>query len=230
MRPGSPRELAGMIDHTLLRADATARDIERLCAEAIQAGFAAVCVNGSRVGFARRCLGGGLTKVAGVVGFPLGAATTRVKCLEAEGVLADGGRELDLVMAVGQLKDGAREHVRREIEEVVKLAAGVGAVVKVILECGLLTREEKVLACRLATDGGAGMVKTSTGYGGGGATVEDVRLLRANVPMRVGVKASGGIRDVAMALEMIEAGATRLGTSSGLELVAGWMRGGPDLG
>jgi deoxyribose-phosphate aldolase len=106
----------------------------------------------------------------------------------------------------------------------------VGAVVKVILECGLLTREEKVLACRLAADGGAGMVKTSTGYGGGGATVEDVRLLRANVPMRMGVKASGGIRDVATALEMIEAGATRLGTSSGLELVAGWMRGGPDLG
>lgn len=230
MRPGSPRELAGYIDHTLLRPEATARDVERLCAEAIQAGFASVCVNGSRVGFARRCLGGGGGRVSAVVGFPLGAMSTRAKCFEAEAALEDGAAELDMVLAVGQLKDGARDHVRREVEEIVRLATTAKARVKVILECGLLTTEEKVVACRLSADAGAAMVKTSTGWGAGGATVEDVRLLRETVPGRMGVKASGGIRDLATALAMIEAGATRLGTSSGLALVGSLLRGKEDLG
>jgi len=228
MRPSSPRELASYIDHTLLRPDATARDVERLCAEAIQAGFVSVCVNGSRVAYARRCLGGGGTRVAAVVGFPLGAMTTRMKCLEAEGALVDGAVELDVVMAVGQLKDGARDHVRREISEIVRVAGT--AKVKVILECCLLSHEEKVLACQLAMDAGAAMVKTSTGLGSGGATLDDVRLLRATVSARMGVKASGGIRDTATALAMIEAGATRLGTSSGLALVQGLLSDGSDLG
>jgi deoxyribose-phosphate aldolase len=224
MLPSSPRELAGYIDHTLLRADATARDVETLCAEALQANFAAVCVNGSRVGFARRCLGGSGVKVAAVVGFPLGAMTTRVKCLEAEGALSDGAAELDVVLAVGQLKDGARDHVRRDLAEVVRVA-GV-AKVKAILECCLLTQDEKAMACRLAEEAGVAMVKTSTGFSSGGATLQDVRLLRSTVSARVGVKASGGIRDTATALAMIEAGATRLGTSSGLALVRGFLAGG----
>jgi deoxyribose-phosphate aldolase len=224
MLPSSPRELAGFIDHTLLRADATARDVETLCAEALQACFASVCVNGSRVGFARRCLGGSGVKVAAVVGFPLGAMTTRAKCLEAEGALSDGAAELDVVLALGQLKDGARDHVRRDLAEVVRVA-GV-AKVKAILECCLLTQDEKVLACRLAEEAGVAMVKTSTGFASGGATLEDVRLMRSTVSARVGVKASGGIRDTATALAMIEAGATRLGTSSGLALVRGLLAGG----
>lgn len=228
MRPTSPRELAAYIDHTLLRPDAMARDIETLCAEAIQAGFASVCVNGSRVAFARRCLGGSGIRVAAVIGFPLGAMTTRMKCLEAEGAVGDGAGELDMVMALGQLKDGARDHVRREIAEVVRVAGAVN--VKVILECALLSAEEKVLACHLADEAGAAMVKTSTGFGAGGATLEDVRLLRATVPSRMGVKASGGIRDTSTALALIEAGASRLGTSSGLALVRGLLTDGPDLG
>lgn len=232
MPPTSPRELAALIDHTLLRPDATAREVETLCAEAIQAGFAAVCVYGSRVIYARRCLGGSTTRVAAVVGFPSGAVTTRVKCLEAEGALADGAGELDMVLALGQLKDGARDHVRRDIAEVVRVAGGAGSTVKVkvILECGWLTRDEKVLACQLAAEAGAAMVKTSTGFGGGGATVEDVRLLRASVPAGMGVKASGGIRDTATALALIEAGAIRIGTSRGLDLVRGLVSGGVDLG
>jgi len=231
MRPTSPRELAAFIDHTLLRPDATAREIEVLCAEAIQAGFAAVCVHGSRVAFARRCLGGSATRVAAVVGFPLGAVTTRVKYLEAEGAVGDGAGELDMVLALGQLKDGAKDHVRRDIAEVVRAAGGAGTrvKVKVILECGVLTRDEKVLACQLAAEAGASMVKTSTGFGVGGATVEDVRLLRASVPAGMGVKASGGIRDIATALALIEAGATRLGTSRGLDLVRGFVSGGAGL-
>ena len=231
MRPASPRELAALVDHTLLRPEATAREIEVLCAEAIQAGFAAVCVHGSRVAFARRCLGGSTTRVAAVVGFPLGAVTTRVKCFEAEGALADGAAELDMVLALGQFRDGARDHVRRDIAEVVRVAGGPGTrvKVKVILECGLLTRDEKILACQLAAEAGASMVKTSTGFGVGGATVEDVRLLRANVPVGMGVKAAGGIRDTATALALIEAGATRLGTSRGLELVRGLVSGGTGL-
>jgi deoxyribose-phosphate aldolase len=226
MLPSSPRELAGYIDHTLLRADATARDVETLCAEALQANFAAVCVNGSRVGFARRCLGGSGVKVAAVVGFPLGASTTRAKCLEAEGALSDGAAELDVVLAVGQLKDGARDHVRRDLAEVVRVAGA--AKVKAILECCLLTQDEKVLACRLAEEAGVAMVKTSTGFSSGGATLQDVRLLRSTVSARVGVKASGGIRETTMALAMIEAGATRLGTSSGLALVRGFLAGGSE--
>ncbi len=228
MRPSSPRELAGYIDHTLLKADATAREVETLCAEALQAGFASVCVNGSRVAFARRCLGGSAVRVAAVVGFPLGAMTTRMKCLEVEGAISDGAVELDVVMAIGQLKDGARDHVRRDIAEMVRVAGT--AKIKVILECCLLSYEEKVLACQLCSEAGATMVKTSTGFNSGGATLEDVRLMRATVPARMGVKASGGIRDTATALAMIEAGANRLGTSAGLALVRGFLSGGPDLG
>lgn len=223
MRPTSPRELARFIDHTLLKPEATARQIEKLCAEAIQAGFATVCVNGSRVRYAARCLTGSHVLVAAVVGFPLGAMSTRLKALEAESAVADGASEIDMVLAIGQLKDGALDHVRRDISEVVR-ASGT-AKVKVILECCLLTAEEKTSACRLAVEAGAAMVKTSTGFSSGGATLDDVRLMRSLVPGTVGVKAAGGIRDLGTALAMIEAGATRLGTSSGLALVQGFMGG-----
>jgi deoxyribose-phosphate aldolase len=223
LRPSSPRELARFIDHTLLRADATAKDIETLCAEALQSGFAAVCVNGSRVALARRCLAGSGIPVAAVVGFPLGAMAAPVKVRETEVAVADGAGEIDLVLPVGRLKEGAHDAVRAEIAEVVK-AAGP-ARVKVILECCLLTREEKILACQSVTDAGAAMVKTSTGFGSGGATIDDVRLLRAMVPPRMGVKAAGGIRDTATALAMIDAGANRLGTSAGVALIRGLMAG-----
>ncbi|MBL9139685.1 MAG: deoxyribose-phosphate aldolase [Verrucomicrobiales bacterium] len=223
MQPASPREMARFIDHTLLKADATRRDIEKLCAEALQSGFYSVCVNGGRVALARQCVRGSSVKVAAVVGFPLGAMSTKAKLAEAESGVGDGADELDLVMSVGMLKDGARDAVRQEIAEVVRVAGA--AKVKVILECCLLTREEKILACQACMDAGAAMVKTSTGFGSGGATLEDVRLLRSMVPLRMGVKASGGIRDTATALAMIEAGATRLGTSAGVAILAGMLRG-----
>ncbi|MCC7375243.1 MAG: deoxyribose-phosphate aldolase [Verrucomicrobiales bacterium] len=223
MQPASPREMARLIDHTLLKAEATQREVEKLCAEALQSGFYSVCVNGSRVALARRCVQGSSVKVAAVVGFPLGAMSLKAKCAEAEICVADGAEELDLVMAVGLLKDGARDAVREEIAEVVRVAGS--AKVKVILECCLLTREEKILACQACTDAGAAMVKTSTGFGTGGANLEDVRLMRSMVPLRMGVKASGGIRDTATALAMVEAGATRLGTSAGMAILAGMMRG-----
>lgn len=223
MQPASPREMARWIDHTLLKADATRRDIERLCAEALQSGFHSVCVNGSRVALARQCVRGSSVKVAAVVGFPLGAMSLKAKMAEAETCVSDGADELDLVMAVGLLKEGARDAVRQEIAEVVRVAGP--AKVKVILECCLLTREEKILACQACTDAGASMVKTSTGFGSGGATLDDVRLLRSMVPLRMGVKASGGIRDTATALAMIDAGATRLGTSAGVAILAGMLRG-----
>lgn len=221
MAPSSPRELARYIDHTLLRADASARDIEKLCSEALQAGFASVCVNGSRVALARKCVAGSGVKVASVIGFPLGAMATAAKAREAETAVAEGADELDMVLAVGSLKDGARDAVRGDIAAVVR-AAGA-ARVKVILECCLLTKEEKILACQFATEAGAAMVKTSTGFAASGATLDDVRLLRAMVPLRMGVKAAGGIRDTATALAFIEAGATRLGTSAGPALVQGLL-------
>lgn len=211
--------LAGCIDHTLLRADAVARDIETLCAEARRWGFFGTCVHSGWVGLARGLLSGTAVRVVSVAGFPLGASCTAAKCAETVLALDAGADEIDVVLNIGRLKQGDDCYVAREIADIVR--ASGGHTVKVILETGLLSRGEKIRACRLAVDGGAGFVKTSTGFGPGGATVADVALLRACTGPAAGVKASGGIRDAATALALIEAGASRLGTSSGAAIVQG---------
>lgn len=216
-------ELARAIDHTLLKPDATAGRIEALCQEAVRYGFHAVCVNSFWVPLAADLLKGTPVKVAAVVGFPLGASLTAVKAVEAREAVKAGATELDMVLNVGALKSGRHADVLQDIRAVVEAADG--ALVKVIIETGLLTQEEKVVACRLAVDAGAHFVKTSTGFGPGGATVEDVALMRKTVGPHVGVKASGGIRDAKAARDMLAAGANRLGTSSGIAIVAGQAAG-----
>jgi len=215
----SPAQLAAFIDHTLLKADATARDIEKLCAEAREHKFFSVCVNGSRVVEARHFLEGAEVKVAAVVGFPLGAMSTDAKRFETEAAIDDGAQEIDVVLNVGKLKDGDDQFVLRELCDVVEAADE--RTVKVILETCLLTEEEKIRACKLAVESGAHFVKTSTGFSTGGATVADVKLMREIVGPKFGVKASGGIRDLKTALAMIQAGATRLGVSAGVAIVKG---------
>ncbi len=210
-------ELARYIDHTVLKADATAKDIEKLCAEARTHGFASVCVNGSRVLQAAHLLEGTDVKVAAVVGFPLGAMDSDAKRFETENAIDLGAQEIDLVLNLGRLKDGDDKYVFRELRDVVEAAAG--APVKVILECCLLSEEEKRRAIALVVESDAAFVKTSTGFSTGGATLADVMLMRALVGPKFGVKAAGGIRDTATALAMIEAGANRLGTSAGVSIV-----------
>jgi deoxyribose-phosphate aldolase len=212
-------QLAAYIDHTLLKADATAKDIGKLCAEAHENHFYSVCVNGSWVGQARHFLEGAGVKVACVVGFPLGAMSGDVKRFEAEAAIDDGAQEIDVVLNLGRLKAGDDNYVLRELRDVVEAADEWP--VKVILETCLLTQEEKIRACKLVVESGAHFVKTSTGFSTGGATVADVKLMRETVGPKFGVKASGGIRDTQTALAMIEAGATRLGTSAGVAIVKG---------
>ena len=211
--------LAAQIDHTLLKADATAGDIERLCAEARQYGFWSVCVNGSRVALAHSLLADTDVKVACVVGFPLGAADADAKRYETEIAVDMGAEEIDVVMNVGRFKDGDHAGVLRELRDIVEAADT--RLVKVILETCLLDRDEIVKACHLVLDSGAHFVKTSTGFGAKGATEEDVRLMREAVGENFGVKASGGIRDRETAEAMIAAGANRLGTSAGVAIVGG---------
>jgi deoxyribose-phosphate aldolase len=215
----SPSQLAAFIDHTLLKPDATAAQIEKLCAEAREHKFFSVCVNSSRVAEARHFLEGSDVKVASVVGFPLGAMSTDAKRFETEAAIDDGALEIDVVLNVGRLKDGEDKYVLRELCDVVEAADE--HTVKVILETCLLTDEQKIRACRMAVESGAHFVKTSTGFSTGGATVADVKLMRATVGPDFGVKASGSIRDTKAALAMIEAGATRLGTSAGVAIVKG---------
>jgi deoxyribose-phosphate aldolase len=215
----SPLQLAAYIDHTLLKADATAKDIEKLCAEAREYYFYSVCVNGSWVGQARHFLEGTNIKVACVVGFPLGAMSGDVKRFETEAAIDDGAQEIDVVLNLGRLKAGDNKFILRELSDVVEAADEWP--VKVILETCLLTQEEKIRACQIVVESGAKFVKTSTGFSTGGATVADVKLMRETVGPKFGVKASGGIRDTRTALAMIEAGATRLGTSAGVAIVKG---------
>lgn len=217
---GGHAGLAAILDHTLLRPEATAKEIEALCAEAKSYRFAAVCVNPWYVPLAARCLRDSDVHVASVVGFPLGATLPEVKEREAAQAVRDGARELDMVQNIGALKSRDYRLVEEEIRRVVS-AAGAGAVVKVILETALLTREEKIQACTLARAAGAHFVKTSTGFASGGATVEDVRLMRDIVGPEMGVKAAGGVRDYQLARELIEAGATRLGCSACVRIVTG---------
>ena len=210
-------QLNTYIDHTLLKADATEAQIRKLCAEALEHKFYAVCVNGSRVRLARQILGNASVKNAAVVGFPLGAMDTSSKAHETANAIANGADEIDMVINIGQIKDGNTEAVLEDIRAVVRAASD--GLVKVIIETALLTNEEKILACQLAVQAGAGFVKTSTGFAATGATVEDVTLMRKTVGPNIGVKASGGIKNRQMALAMIEAGATRIGTSSGIVIV-----------
>lgn len=214
-----PEDLAPYIDHTLLRPAVTKPDIERLCAEAAAYGFASVCVMPVYVPIAASCLQDSPVRICTVIGFPLGAHTTRVKMAEAKDAVAAGACELDMVIHVGALKAGDYDAVFNDIRGVV--TAAEGQVVKVILETALLTDSEIVTACKIAQDAGAHFVKTSTGFGPGGATEEHVALMRRSVDGHVGVKASGGIRDFQTAVRMLEAGANRLGTSSGVAIVSG---------
>jgi deoxyribose-phosphate aldolase len=216
-----PLDLAQYIDHTLLAPDATAEDIDRLCAEAEQFRFASVCINPTWVKRAANDLRGTGVPVCTVIGFPLGATTTEVKAMEARKALRDGAREIDMVINVGALKSGDQELVYDDIAKVVDAAHEVGAICKVILETALLTDEEKVVASALAKRAKADFVKTSTGFGPGGATVYDVALMRETVGPEMGVKASGGVRTADDAEDMIAAGATRIGASAGVQIVSG---------
>jgi deoxyribose-phosphate aldolase len=215
----SAAQLAAYIDHTLLKPDATVLDIEKLCVEAREHRFFGVCVNGCRVEQARHFLEETEVKVVCTVGFPLGAMSADVKRFETEAAIDDGAQEIDVVLNIGRLKDGDDKSVLRELRDVVEAADE--RPVKVILETCLLTREEKIRACHLVLDSGARFVKTSTGLTSGGATVDDVKLLRETVGPKFGVKAAGGIRDAKTALAMVEAGATRLGASASVAIVQG---------
>lgn len=211
--------VAKMIDHTNLRPEATAEQITKLCAEAREFGFGSVMVNASYVVLACSELRNSDVKVGAVIGFPLGATLTSVKKFEAEEALKAGAREIDMVMNIGALKSGNLDLLRSDICAVGAAVHLHEALVKVIIETVLLTDEEKVTACRLSAEAGADFVKTSTGFLGGGATVSDIALMRRTVGSMVGVKASGGIRTAADAMKMIEAGANRLGASSGVAIV-----------
>jgi deoxyribose-phosphate aldolase len=217
--PASDSDIAGYIDHTLLKPEATPAQVEQLCQEAVQYRFASVCVNPSFVPLCVRLLRGTPVAVCTVVGFPLGATTTKVKVFEATQAVGNGAREVDMVLAIGRLKAGVYVEVADDIRQVAEAAHAGGALLKVIIETALLSDEEKVAACLLAARAGADFVKTSTGFGGGGATVEDVALMRRAVGPEVGVKASGGVRSLADARALIAAGATRIGASAGVAIV-----------
>jgi len=218
--PDDP-DLASMIDHTLLKPDATADQIAQLCYEARKFHFASVCVNPTHVKLCAELLKGTQVKVCTVIGFPLGASAPEVKAFEAQTAIKDGATEIDMVINIGAVKAGDLTLVARDIHEVVKVGHGAGAIVKVIIETALLNEEEKVTACLLSKEAGADFVKTSTGFSGGGATVEDINLMRRVVGPEMGVKASGGVRDFEDAQNMVNAGATRLGASAGVKIVQG---------
>jgi deoxyribose-phosphate aldolase len=214
----NPEELAKYIDHTLLKPEAPVSSFDSLCREAIQYGFKAVCVNSGWVTYVADNVRSRGIAVCSVVGFPLGAMHTAAKAYEAERAVKDGATELDMVLNVGALKSGDIKSVEADIRAVRQVAA-TPIVLKVIIETCLLSEAEKNLACEIVINAGADFVKTSTGFAGGGATVEDVALMRKIVGKGMGVKASGGIKDRSCALAMIKAGANRLGTSSGVAIV-----------
>jgi deoxyribose-phosphate aldolase len=224
----SAEQLARYIDHTLLKPEASRDQILKLCREAVEHHFASVCVNPCWVRLCAEALRGSEVKVCTVIGFPLGATLSTVKAFEAEECIRQGAGEVDMVINIGALKTGDRQYVEDDIRAVVERAHALGALVKVIIETVLLTQEEKVLACRLSQAAGADFVKTSTGFAGGGATVEDVALMRQVVGDAMGVKAAGGIRTYADALRMIQAGANRLGTSAGVQIIQGAQKDSAD--
>lgn len=210
--------ISSIIDHTLLKPDATEDDVKRICEEALTYDFASVCVNPCWVKLASQLLTGSNVKTCTVIGFPLGANTTEVKTFEAKNAINNGAEELDMVINIGALKSKKYDKVKQDIERIVEVAAP-SVTVKVILETSLLTDEEKKKAAIIAMEAGADFVKTSTGFGPGGATVYDVKLLKGVVGNRIGIKAAGGIRTYEKALQMISAGAIRIGTSSGVQII-----------
>lgn len=220
--PDFPLDIRGLpafIDHTLLKTEATTGQIEKLCQEAVDFSFASVCINPVYVPLAARLLGGTGVKVCTVIGFPLGASLATSKARETSACLDSGASEVDMVLSVGKLKSGEYEFVFQDIQGVVEAAKAGDIIVKVILETSALERKEKIIACLLCQSAGADFVKTSTGFGSGGATIEDVELMyRISYPA-MQVKASGGIRTLKDAMAMIEAGASRLGTSSGVKIM-----------
>ncbi|HMQ56437.1 MAG TPA: deoxyribose-phosphate aldolase [Anaerolineae bacterium] len=211
--------IARLIDHTLLKPDATADQVRKLCTEAREYDFAAVCLNPTHVKLAAQLLAGSQIAVCTVVGFPLGANLTVTKAIETEQVISEGATEVDMVINLGALKVGNLELVETDIAAVVAVAHAHKAICKVIIETGLLTEAEKVTACQLVKQAGADFVKTATGFNSGGATVADVTLMRQTVGPEMGVKAAGGVRSLADARSMVEAGATRIGTSSGVKIM-----------
>jgi deoxyribose-phosphate aldolase len=215
-----PEVVASLIDHTLLKPDATAADVVRLCGEAREFGFCSVCVNPFWIRMAAKELVKTKVRVCAAVGFPLGANETATKVLEANAALAHGAVELDMVQNIGALRGGDLDLVQTEIATIAALAHSAGALIKVILETCLLSDEEKRTACRLASEAGADFVKTSTGLSSGGACVEDIRLMRRAVGDALGVKAAGGIRTLSALRDMVRAGANRIGTSSGPKILA----------
>jgi deoxyribose-phosphate aldolase len=216
---GAAGSVAGMIDHTLLKPDATRQDIDRLCREAAEFHFATVCVNPGWVALAARLLRGSGVGVCSVVGFPLGATTADVKHYETRRAIFDGASEIDMVINIGALKSGDLQVVERDIAAVVQPCREANVVSKVILEVALLSDDEKIAACTLSKAVGADFVKTSTGFASGGATVQDVALMRRVVGAEMGVKAAGGVRDYEGLKAMVAAGATRVGASAGVKIV-----------
>lgn len=214
-----PAALAKYIDHTLLAPDASREQIRTLCEEAMEHGFYSVCLNSAQVPYAASCLTDKNVVICAVVGFPLGAGLSDTKAFEAERAIAAGAGEIDMVLNIGWLKEGLLEAVREDIAAVHRACGAVP--LKVILETCLLSDEQKVQACEICRDLGVAFVKTSTGFSRSGATAEDVALMRKTVGAGVGVKASGGVRDYPTAVKMIKAGATRLGSSSGIAIVGG---------
>jgi deoxyribose-phosphate aldolase len=219
------QSIANLIDHTLLKPEATADDILRLCGEAAENRFRSVCVNPFWVRNARAALQGSQVKVCSVIGFPLGANRTAVKTTEARMALSEGATEIDMVLNIGALRSDGSALVRDEIAELAAIAHAGKALLKVILETCLLGDEQKIDACRLAADAGADFVKTSTGFSSGGATEADVRLMRKTVGESMGVKASGGIRSLDALRRMVAAGANRVGTSSGVQILGEFREG-----
>ncbi|MDD5491518.1 MAG: deoxyribose-phosphate aldolase [bacterium] len=213
------QKLAQIIDYAVLKADTTTEDIDRACQEAKKYRFAAVCVNPSYVPLAEKLLHGSGVKVSAVIGFPLGASTSTVKSIEARNALLNGADEIDMVLNIGALKSNETDIVNEEIKMVRNVTNG--HVLKVILETCLLSKEEKIKACEIASSQGVNFIKTSTGFSTGGATVDDIRLIRQVVGIEMGVKASGGIDTAEQAYVLMEAGATRIGTSHAVEMVSG---------
>ena len=216
-----PQDLGQYIDHTALKPETTPTEIDTLCDEAVRYGFASVCVNPIWVRRASNRLRGSGVKVTSVVGFPLGAHAPEIKAMETRRALRDGAREIDMVINIGALKSGEYDLVREDISRVTEACREVGAVCKVIIEAALLSDEEKVIASRLAKEAKADFVKTSTGFGPGGAQIFDVSLMREAVGPGMGIKAAGGIKTAEQVQEFIDAGATRIGASAGVSIVSG---------
>jgi len=218
----SPEKIAKMIDHTNLKADATLEDMEKLCNEAKEYGFASVCVNPANVKLCKELLKDSNINVCTVISFPLGANTSKMKFFETRDAIGFGASEIDMVMNIGALKSGLEDEVKEDIKGVI--VAAEGNMVKVIIETALLTDEKKILACKIAKDAGTSFIKTSTGFGHPGATVEDVALIKKTVGINMGIKASGGINNIKTVFDMVKAGATRIGTSSGVKIMEELMK------